>query len=495
MKHLLKTFLFLAAFAGFMTACDNSDDPNNTSGEAKLISFGFYAADNQGVLFQDYVVSDSTSTSWTINLPAEVDKSKLVARFVTTKNDSVTINGVGQVSGVTVNNFTVPVDYYLTDGTNNIRYTITVGKASAYTWSKLSSFTADSAICFTMKVNPVTSTPYILYKEDRATSTDQKAALIKWNGTNWEYVGNSAGLSAGRIGSYLDLTFDAAGKPYVAYPDYTTTTTAQKATVRFYNGTGWADAGQGITAGAVTYTALSFAPDNSLMLFNVNNAAAGGLAKRELGYSVYNGSAWTTSNTITGRTADMLTYLPVAKLVNGALYVGTFNQVAPSSFSVYKYQNGTWTTIADKMVEAGATNSNLRDFDMDVDKNGNIFIAIADNASDAAVYKPRVKKYTAATQTWSNVGDIINVSLEDIRHFDLAVSPYGIPYLMYRNANQYPVIISLDTDTQQWTSEVVLEQVEADDLWLDFAPNGEAFATFSKTGGSLTTYKYAAPAN
>lgn len=497
MKHLfknsLKNLLCLAAFAGFMYSCDPNDDPEDLSGEAKLVSFGFYAEDNEGVLFEDYVVADTTTTSWTVNLPAEINKSSLIARFVTTENDSVTVGGVGQVSGVTSNNFSSPVDYYLTDGKNNTRYTITVGKASAYVWSKIPSFNADSVAGFVMKVNPNTGIPYILYKQDRINTADEKAAMVKLNGETWEYVGTSAGISVGRIGSYMDFTFDTLGRPFVAYPDYAAAI-AQTASARRFNGTDWVDVGsQGFTSGAVTYTALSFAPDNNLMLFNMNNVAAGGLAKREMNVSIYSNNAWSINNTITGRGADQISYLPVAKLVGDVLYVGIYNANTPSSFSVYKYQAGAWTIIADKVLETGATSLNLRDFDMDVDKDGNIYIASADNATDVAVYNPRVKKYTAATQTWSNVGDIFNVDLSTIRQFDLAVSPYGIPFFMYRNANQYPTIVSLDTETQQWTVETVLENVAANELWLDFAPNGQAFASFSNGNGIVNSYKYSAP--
>lgn len=493
MKHLFKTFLMLAAFAGFAYSCDSDDEEK--SGEAKLLSFGFYAEDNEGVLLEDYVVTDTTGTNWTINLPAEVDKSSLVARFEVSENDSVVVSGVGQVSGVTANNFTVPVDYYVMDGKNNKRYTITIGKASSYVWSKVATLTSDSIVEFKMKVNPVNSLPYIMYKQDRASSTDEKAAMIKLVDGAWQFVGSSAGISEGRIDSYLDFVFDNAGSPYVAYPDYISTIPSA-AVVKKFDGTSWVAVGtQPVTAAKVTYTALGFAPDNKLMLFNMLNAAAGGLQRRECVVSTFDGTAWATNAALPGRAAELYAYLPVTKLVGDALYLGLYNANSPSTFSVYKFQNGAWTTIADKVLEEGATTSNLRDFDMDVDNDGNIYIAVADNASDPAVFKPRVKKFTAATQTWSNVGDVLNLDLNTIRKFDLAVSPYGVPFLMYRNANQYPSIISLDSETQQWTAEVVLESVVADDLWLDFTPTGQAFASFDNEDNIIITYKYAAPAN
>jgi len=75
----------------------------------------------------------------------------------------------------------------------------------------------------------------------------------------------------------------------------------------------------------------------------------------------------------------------------------------------------------------------------------------------------------------------------------LALSPYGVPFLMYRNAAQYPTIVSLDTETQQWTAETVLEQTVADDVWIDFAPNGKAYASFTNGTGYINTFLYSSP--
>lgn len=493
MKKIFKNLFLLAALAGVAYSCDPADT-ELVSGEAKMVSFGFYAEDNQGVLFEDYVVVDSTATSFLINLPKEVNPSSLVARFVTTENDSVTIAEVGQVSGITANDFSVPVDYIVTDGTNNTRYTVTVGKASAYTWSKMEAYHMDSTVGISLKINPKNGMPYILYKQDRINTADEKAAMIRLNGNNWEYVGDQAGLSLGRIDSYMDFTFDSVGTPYVVYPDYVATL-SKTATVRYFNGTEWANLGnQGFTVGAVTYSAISFSPENKLMTFNMLNVAAGGLLKREMDVSYFDNNAWTTSTTITGRTPDMISYNPIAKLVNGTLYVGIYNANTTSTFSVYSYKNGIWTVIADKMLEEGATGSNLYDFDMEVDKAGNIYIAVADNGSDGVTFKPRVKKYNAQTQTWSSVGDVINVNLSLTRKFDLALSPYGVPFFIYRNVAQYPTVVSLDTETQQWTAETVLEETVADDVWMDFAPNGKAYATFTNGKGFIYTYLYSTPA-
>ena len=97
--------------AGSFISCDN-DDPEIIEYEAGMTSFGFYVEDNEGVIVQDYVLSEITGTSITIPMPEEVDKSNLIARFTVTANDVVKVGEVVQESGVTENNFTAPVDYF-----------------------------------------------------------------------------------------------------------------------------------------------------------------------------------------------------------------------------------------------------------------------------------------------------------------------------------------------------------------------------------------------
>jgi hypothetical protein len=498
MKHLFKTFLFLLVFTGFVTSCSNEDDAIKY-GEAKLLSFGFYAVDNEGVLFQDYVSVDSTSAAITVNLPEEVDKTKLVARFTTTDKDVVTVGGVVQESRVTKNDFSVPVDFIITEGTSNTKVTITVGKQAAFVWSKLPAFTADSTSSFVMKVDPKTGIPYVLFKQKRTTSADEKASLIKFNNGAWDFVGTSAGISEGQIASYLDLTFDSIGTPYVIYPDYTAIsgTITQLATVRSFKGSSWNDVGtKGVTAGKVTYTGLSFAPDNSLMAFCAASAATATLAKRELGISVFSNNIWTMDTKMPNRGSDLGMYYPIAKLVKGALYLGMFNVgLTPQTFSVYKFENGAWSVIADKKIQENATNLNLYDFDMDVDLKGNIYVATADDADVNTKYRPRVSKYDALTKTWSNLGASIVVDFAVSRKFDLAVSPNGTAYLLYRNDSKFPTIVSFDNDTKNWSDPIVLDTFESTDLWLDFASTGIGYAVYTNSNTKIIAQKFDVPVN
>lgn len=114
--------------------------------------------------------------------------------------------------------------------------------------------------------------------------------------------------------------------------------------------------------------------------------------------------------------------------------------------------------------------------------------------SSEGVAKYRVIKYNAETEEVESVGNPLAGASGGLENFDLAVSPLGVPYLFYRNESLFPSVVSLDKDSQDWTTPNVLETAEADDLHLDFAPDGKAYLVYTKDN-KVFSYKYEAPGN
>jgi len=495
MKKQITNLLYILAVSGALASCSKDGEDEPVYGEATLKSFGFYAEDNEGILFNDYVAAAITPEI-SILLPDYVDKSALIARFEVTEDDVVKVGQTAQTSGVTANNYTVPVDFIVSEGTNNTKYTINVGNLPAAVWSRVAS-TSTVLREFVMKVNPSSNVPYIAYVLSNDASENQKAGVFNLDAGQLVSVGSQT-LSEGKAAN-IRMAFNAEGTPYVSFADYTNinltspTTTTYRASVMYLNGTSWSYVGaKGVTDVRVTFNDLVLKPDNQPMLFCMNDVA-GALAKRELNISEFNGTGWTTSMTMPGRPASQYAYNITARLSNNVIYLAVYNAES-STFSLYKNSAGTWTTIADKYLDQGATKANLRDFDMDVDANGNIYIAYADDQGTAGLYQPKVKKYDAGSGTWSTIGSILNLDIDDTREFSLALSPAGIPYLLYRNASLFPEVIFLDNETKQWTTPVVLDPAIADNLYIDFTSNGIGYAAFTNTGTDATlVYKLDIP--
>ena len=499
MKKEIFRLFFVLALLVTVAACEKDDPiPPIEYGDAEMTSFGFYAEDNEGVLFNDYTI-ESIEGDFTISLPDYVDKTALVARFEVTEDDTVTINSVLQQSGVTVNDFSSPLDYIVSEGTNNTRYTVTVDKLPDAVWSQVLVDTTHLRE-LEMKVNPVNNLPYIVYALDMEDTDDEKVGVFMLEEGLLATVG-SATISEGRA-RYPGIAFDGNGNPFVSFADYTNLDpfdteggTTSSATVMSYDGSIWSTVGnKGVTDGAITYNDVVVKDDGNPMLFCYNNGRNGVLARRELSISDFDGSSWTANTPMPGRPSGDYAYHPTAVNVNGVIYLGVYNANS-GTFSVYKNENGTWSTIADSYLDEGATTGNLRDFDMDVDRDGNVYVSIADDESGADIYRPKLLKYDVATETWSKMGTPIAVDFSSTREFSLAVSPSGTPFLMYRDDSMFPVVASFDEDAQDWAAPTQLAAVESENLYMDFAPNGVAYVVYTSSNtGETVLYKYDVPA-
>jgi hypothetical protein len=213
------------------------------------------------------------------------------------------VGEVVQQSGVTANDFTGPVDYFVSEGTTNVKYTVTVGKAPAYVWTALPSVTADVVTSLRMKISPE-GVPYIAYKMDRESSEDEALGMMVLRDGAWSLVGGK--ISEGRVDSHFDIAFKSNDLPTVSYLDYTSTISRQ-ASVKSWNGTTWSSLGStAATTNLVSYHTISYVNDNKLMLFAMYDARDGVLTRRELSVNTFENGTWTNNTTIPGRASNLV---------------------------------------------------------------------------------------------------------------------------------------------------------------------------------------------
>lgn len=471
-------FLFTLSLAIFLVSC--SDEPDSpVVYEAKMTSFGFYVEDNEGVIVQDYEVSSITGTSISILLPEEVDKTALVARFTVSENDVVKVEEVVQQSSVTPNDFTAPVDYIVSEGTANVKYTVTVGKAPAYVWTALPVAIEEEISSMIMKTSP-SGIPYIVYKIKEGGAL---AVLYLKDGI-WTSLGQ---VSEGSVGTYFDIAFNSNDLPAVSYLE------SNLAQVKSWNGTTWSLLGStSATSDRATYHTINYVNDNKLLLSAMFDGRDGSYPRRALSVNTFENGTWTYNASIPGRETDLTTWLLVSEKVNDVIYVGCYNSVTPNSISIYKHENNNWTTIVHRWYDEDGTGGiSWRDFDITADRDGNVYAALVDASSESGA-RIRVVKYDAETKEASSVGGYLEGESRGLYKFSLAVSPLGVPYLFYTNSSDFPTIVSLDKDTQDWTTPNVLESATASDLSIGFTPDGKAYLSYMKNN-QIYTYKYDAP--
>jgi len=98
-------------------------------------------------------------------------------------------------------------------------------------------------------------TPYATFRD---VSASNKASLMRFDGSNWQFVGEG-GFSAGIVRGLVNLSFDKNDTPYVLYID----DTSGKPTLMTYDGTLWKILGTpSFTSQEVTSASLALSPDN-----------------------------------------------------------------------------------------------------------------------------------------------------------------------------------------------------------------------------------------
>lgn len=506
MKHIIHLFATNCLMMLFVAMASCSGEANFSSVQQdvpKILTYGFYAEDNPDVLSKDYVVDltnvltlGTSTVNIEVPMPPMVDKSALVARFTTAEGTSVTVKGVAQESMVTVNDFTVPVDYLLTKENVNVRFAVTVTKSMDMKWTETPLFDAlttyGSPI---MKIHPQSNKPYVAFKV--RSDNDYRPVVLSYDGQAWNYVGSGA-FGHKVSNSYLDFSISPAGIPYIAYADDELTTTATTlngamSVMAFTDGQ-WGYVGNaGVLKAQSTY--IGFAALNDVLVAGqVNNSASGNFTRRSLVVSEYKNGTW---NSETPAILTNSVFSLVMANTDDVAYMFSINRGVVSGvnygYNVTKYANGQWTNMLANALEEGATQNSPYIAGCTVGANGVPYIWFGDNAT--GTYEIRVKYYDAATDKWLTLaGNTLPLGFAFDRNTEvaLAVTEDGTPYVVYNNKSDqnYPYFMYLDADTKQWSTPVRIAEISASGLNFEFSKTGVGYVTFADNDNHIRTFVY-----
>ena len=502
-KKIVMVFMALFAFTVSAVAED-----------ARLLSFGFYKADNSG-LTADYVaeipafVAGTTSYEVNIAMPADVDKSALVARFTVNSGNSVSVDGVPQTSQFTENDFEDPIDYLVRNSSRNqnIRYTVTVVELKEKSWAEVATLDATALSgneAFTgvysgavLVVNPKDNVPYVAYG---ARGVDNKMSVAKFEDGAWKQVG-SALFSPVINSSHFDFDIAPDGTPYVAFGDKEATSLANSLSVMKFDGSAWSNVGdQGFFKVQAQYVGLA-ALDNGLAVGLQNNSKNGEIPQRAMGIATWNGSAWTTGESalLSSGQGMYITKMgdngKIATLIS--INRGKVNDVN-YGHNIFKYENGNWESLLTNFVEPNAsqTYASPNQMGTKVASDGTIYAWTADDAQTSGVYQVRLKKYNANTKAWETIGGNslplgLESGLESHVIVDVAIDSEGIVFVAFNNYKDQKklYVMNLDPNTNQWTTAKQLA-TDADDINIDFAADGTGYITYTDTSNKIHMFKY-----
>ncbi|NLI64896.1 MAG: hypothetical protein GX367_09210 [Bacteroidales bacterium] len=482
MNRIILNLFFLSLLTFLNVSClDEVDNKGELFDKTSIKSFGFYMEDNP-ILTKDIIVDVKNNKELRVPLPSYVDRSKLVVRYnLLDESADIILNDELQTSGVSVVDFTNPVDLFIKLGNETNRYSITVVDAPLE-WKRLLPFSiADSKITdFQMKINPINGCPYVLFVNK---ASESKLTMVSYKDDKWDYIGSSSGFTDGDTNS-KDFDFDSKGNPYVAYCDRTID---RKLSVMCYENGEWKSLGKGITSSRIDHVGISLTEKDEPMVLSLVAAAGGGLPRNELNVSTYINGLWLSDQTIPVRDAgSKRAWYNQGKLYNGINYWATFDFGSKEGFfSVYSYDNKGWKVV-DEDVKIENAVANSRAFAMNLDSNGNIYAVIADDETGDA--RIRVLVYNLELKEWKTVVSPTEAIVDRANVFSFALSSEDVPYLLYKDKMNsfYPTVISVNEATKKWYDPLVLDQFEVDQCYIDFTKiYRKGYALYNNPKGEL----------
>ena len=491
-----KFYLLTLAIAGAMAiACTPEDEKEQIPApeQAYLSYFGFKAA--EGVFATDVKV-ESPVAGTTIKFETPVGTADscytaLVPFFAVTDSTAVVTDAEGQLveSGVAYD-FSKDVDIYVTvsneGGEKTSMYTISVKAKGALTWNLVAEGSKELADStkgdVVMAINPVDKLPYIATKLYGAGG--QYGMVYKFDGQLKPAVGDSPVFNEQKADA-ISMGFDKAGAVYAAYREYNVKNHTSVVKLADNKATFLSDStGAAFAPYPGNPAAIFPAGDNGIWVAQQAGNAANNIAKRTLCLSKWNGSSWETGKSISAdRPAADYAYYTIAAHSKGVDYLMTYNQNS-NSVSIYKLDaEGAWSTVAEglKLLNTAGTEATIylsHNMDFDIASNGDIYICLGADFSEAGVYNVAVVRYRPSDQSQTIIGGVTEHLKDKDRYFSIALDANDTPYLAFRNSltgEDKLYIRYIDNKTKTWSTPVCISSNKVAAPIIRFSEDGEAY--------------------
>lgn len=485
-------FLCAAAIAALtaLVSCKKENEDPVIVPDPELTSFKFELANNPEAISSD-IEGVISGDAVTVSMMKAADKSRLVATFTANEGDVVKVGDVVQVSGKTVNDFTNPVDYIVTnsDGSKSALYSVSITSVNG----KLEPLVTYSSLPVSdavLRVNPDNKAPYLAFKEKSVTGSESASAdkltVVNFLDGAWNLVG-SAGFSNKVASSHFDFDVDSKGGLYVAYAD--DEANPKSANVMKYSGGAWSVVGSGVANNfAAQNLSLAAVSDNNLVLLQKCNSKTDPFKRNDLVASLFNGS-WNNSTVL-----DITSMAAVKTCKAGNVaYAFVIRRGKPYPHDVLKYADGSWTALRANFAREGATQTGSFVYDIAATEDGTVYLLTVDDAQTTGEYRVIVEKYSPDAASWSIVSGgyypFVNGDNHDVAK--LAVAPDGTPYMLYYDYKNTTLRLTwFDSDTKQWAEPVVVATEALSDPCVAFTTSGVGYIAFTDANNAEKVFIY-----
>ena len=473
-----------------LIGCKKEVPTNEVNNEEPVMSsFKFESKNNPGIIDFD-VVGEINGHDITVRLPKTVLLTKLVASFEVANENTVTVNGVSQKSGITANDFSSSIDYLVSskDGKANALYSVKIIK-SAGEWKPFNSFNKIPVKSALMKINPKDNLLYLVINDKK---TD-KLSVFKLKNEQFVSIGNEvSGLVKSSAFSVFDMAFSKSGNMYLCYSLYQPQAKVFPLAMLKYDGSNWStikNESSDFTSSKINIAVLS---DKEVIVNHINESKKSKYKRNSLLISSYDGKELKTEKVVTGGEQGVWlnTICSSGNYVYSAFIYRSKNNGVNFGHEVLQYNSGKWTSLRNNFLQPGATQTGMSILDIKSTDNGTVYLLTADDAAQKGVYHFRVEKYL--NDKWENVGSPLPYIHGD-RHdmAILSIAPDGTPYVAYYDNKNTTVFVSNYEETSKsWSEPVAVVKGKITGLNFDFASSGAGYIAFTDANGEEKIYIY-----
>ena len=292
------------------------------------------------------------------------------------------------------------------DGINENKATVMRFNGSSWETVGKAGFTSGGAFALSLAISK-SGIPYVAFVD---LTMGEKITVMWFNGGTWTIVG-TGGFSEGR--SYgPSLAFNNVNVPYVIYRDLAN---GRKATSMRFNGGFWEKVGDvGFTPGGASFISLAF---NSIGVPHVAfcNDSAGDrpTVMRFVGTAWENVGSGPVSNVSASSTTLVFNTLDVP-------YVSFYDGAGQGKITVKNFTGTQWENVGTSGFSSGSAFTPS----LAISDDGVPFVAFADGINGR---RARVMRFDG--HIWDNVGSASGLSAGEVFFTVLAINKFGIPYV------------------------------------------------------------------
>lgn len=469
-----------------LIGCKKEVPTNEVNNEEPVMSsFKFESKNNPGIIDFD-VVGEINGHDITVRLPKTVLLTKLVASFEVANENTVTVNGVSQKSGITANDFSSSIDYLVSskDGKANALYSVKIIK-SAGEWKPFNSFNKIPVKSALMKINPKDNLLYLVINDKK---TD-KLSVFKLKNEQFVSIGNE--VSGSVKSSEFDMAFSKSGNMYLCYSWNQPEAKLWPLAMLKYDGSNWStikNESSDFNSNKINIAVLS---DKEVIVNHINESKKSKYKRNSLLISSYDGKILKTEKVVTGEQGVWSNAIcSSGNYVYSAFIYRSKNNGVNYGHEVLQYNSGKWTSLRNNFLQPGATQTGIAILGIKSTDNGTVYLLTADDAAQKGVYHFRVEKYS--TDKWENVGSPLPYIHGDKHDMAiLSIAPDGTPYVAYYDNKNTTVFVSnFEETSKSWSEPVAVVKEKITGLNFDFASSGAGYIAFTDANGEEKIYIY-----